>query len=431
MDLRFVLHTGGIALGLTLVLALAACDKKEPLPPRETVRPVKMTTVGRGGAASRSLPGRVEADRKADLSFRVGGPLVAVPVEEGQQVDRGQLIARIDPRDFRTRVERTLGALREAEAQLKAMKAGARAEEIRALEAAVSAARAQLTNAEAQYQRYKDLYVKRQVSKAEFDRYRTGRDVARAQLRTAEENLSVGMTGARPEDIEAMQSRIQGLRAQLRDTRNALADTELRAPFAGVITRRYVDNYQEVRPLQRVVTLQDLSRLEVVVQVPESVVAAVRSEGEGRLQAFASFSTAPGERFPLTLKEYAAQADPDTQTYEVTLVMERPEGLTLLPGMTATVTVTTPDEQGAAGPISVPATAVGAGDDGSPRVWVVDPDAMTVEPRKVVTGGLGEGGTVEIVFGLQPGERIAVTGVELLRAGMKVRDLGELEGYGR
>ncbi len=429
MDHRFISRTGGIALGLAL--ALTACNKEEPPPPRETVRPVKMLTVGRGETAARTLPGRVEADRKADLSFRVGGPLVELPVEEGQQVDKGQLIARIDPRDFRTRVERTLGTLREAQAQLKAMQAGARAEEIRALEAAVSAARAQLTNAEAQYQRYKGLYVKRQVSKAEFDRYRTARDVARAQLRTAEENLSVGMTGARPEDIEAKQSQIQGLRAQLRDARNALADTELRAPFAGVITRRYVDNYQEVQPRQPVVTLQDLSRLEVVVQVPESVMAAVRNQGEGRLRAFASFSTAPGRRFPLALKEYAAQADPDTQTYEVTLVMDRPEGLTLLPGMTATVTVTAPDEQGGAGPITVPATAVGVGDDGAPRVWVVDPDAMTVSPRKVVTGGLGEGGTVEIVSGLEPGERIAVTGVDLLREGMEVRDLGDLEGYGR
>ena len=128
-----------------------------------------------------SLPGQARASQRVDLSFKVSGPLVELPAEEGQEVKQGQLLARILPRDF----------------QINLDQANARAIE-----------------AERQYDRYKELYVRKQVSKAEFDSYKASRDVAAAQLE---------------------------------DAQNALKDTYLKAPFAGVVAKRYVENHQEIQ----------------------------------------------------------------------------------------------------------------------------------------------------------------------------------------
>ena len=99
---RPLLLLAGAAASLAL-----ACSEPEVVEAPPVVRPVKLLAVGGGpgapgpGTAERSFPGRVEAANQVDLSFRIGGPLVALPAREGQQVRRGQLLARVDPRGCR------------------------------------------------------------------------------------------------------------------------------------------------------------------------------------------------------------------------------------------------------------------------------------------------------------------------------------------
>ena len=418
-----------LSLALFLLLGTSSCGRKKEEPPvREVVRPVKMLTVAAAGSGRAvSYPGRVRASQRVELSFKVSGPLVELPAEEGKASEKGALLARIDPRDFETRITGIESRISEAKAQLEAMETGARPEDLRILEAEVAAAEALTLNAEQQYGRYRDLYVKRQVSKADFDRYKSEYDMARAQLNTSVQNLEKGRTGARKEDIDAQKARTRGLEADLKGARDALEDTYLRAPFDGLVAKRYVDNYTEVRAKDPIVSFQDVSRVEVLVDVPEMTMAMI-GQG-GKMTATAEFASAPGRRFELVLKEYATTADSRTQTYQIVLEMPQPKGVDILPGMTATVAGWA--DAGGSVAVIVPAVAVFASETGVSQVWVIDGESMTVSVRRVTTGELTGSDEIEIVDGVETGETVAVTGVTRLREGDRVRDLAEMEGYGK
>lgn len=412
--------------------AMTACGKKEEETVKEVVRPIKMLTIAEAAKGTiQKYPGRVRADRRVDLAFKVAGPLLELPVEEGQFLEKGKLIARIDPRDFKTDLARVESDIKRAQSQLEAMQAGARPEDIEILKAEVEATKARLLNAEQQYQRYRELFVQRQVSKADFDRYKSERDVARAQLNTARQNLEIGQRGARKEDIDAKKAEIRGLQARGKRMQDAVKDTYLKAPFTGVIAKRYVENFEEVRAKQAIVSLQDISKLEILIDVPENVMAGIREKGGRTGTAVAEFTTAAGQKFPLELKEFSTEADPMTQTYRVTLLMEQPEGVNILPGMTAIVTGTTYLDEVSAEQFVIPAIAVFSDQTGNPFVWIIDPKTMTVSKRAVKTGELTGKDGMYIEDGVKPGETIAVSGVSQLREGMQVSDLSKLEGYKR
>jgi RND family efflux transporter MFP subunit len=143
----------------------------------------------------------------------------------------------------------------------------------------------------------------------------------------------------------------------------------------------------------------------------------------------AEISSAPGRKYPVRIKEVAQVADPATQTFPVRFEMKPVSGVTILPGMTATVTVSYRRPRPRGNPILVPVSAVCKQDTGGQVAWVVEPDEI-VRPRPVRLGA-ARGDDVEIVDGLNPGDRVVVAGTTFLRDGMKVRDLGEALGSAR
>ena len=350
-----------------LGFSVSGCGKKkEAVEVKEVARPVKLLTVeGKSSGKEVKYPGRVRASQRVDLAFQVAGPLIELPVTEGQSVKKGEIIARILPRDFETEI---------AKAKAKAL------------------------DAEQQFQRYRDLYVKKQVSKADFDKYKSQADIAKARQKETEDTLS---------------------------------DTYLRAPFTGVIAKRYVENFEDVQAKAPIVSIQDISEIEVLVDVPESVMVTLK-QGAKKV-AVAEFAAAPGKQYPLSLKEYSTEADPRTLTYQVTLLMTQPEDITVLPGMTANVIGTTETDQTevTTSIITIPAAAVFADETGSSHVWTVNRETMTVNSRQVETGSLTGAADISIISGIEPGETIAVTGVTQLRENMKVSNLADQEGYSR
>ncbi|MGD8628791.1 MAG: efflux RND transporter periplasmic adaptor subunit, partial [bacterium] len=216
-------------------------------------------------------------------------------------------------------------------------------------------------------------------------------------------------------------------KARLDNAEANLGYTYMRAPFGGVIGDRYVENYEEVSANQVICSLHDLSNLDIVVDVPEQMIVNVRRSAEAHIDVVARFQTAGDREFPVRFREVAAQADPATQTYEVRLTMPSPEGLSILPGMTAEVVART--MRGGAGKDTgfvIPASAVFASDTGETQyVWVVDPDDMTVHRREIAVGEVtGEGG-IAVRGGLEAGERIVVAGVSHLEEGRQVRLMEE------
>ncbi|MBP5212833.1 MAG: efflux RND transporter periplasmic adaptor subunit [Pyramidobacter sp.] len=312
---------------LTLVLfMLPACacfaGAKAPVP----VRVVRAEASGPGEV--RHYYGAVQGSRRVNLSFRVPGPLVEFPVEMGARVKKGQLLGRIDPRDYRTR-------LAEARSQM-------------------SQASARHSQALSNFRRYEELYRKQAISQAQYDQFRTALDVARSALRTAEAGVSAAQ--------------------------NALADTELRAPFAGVIVARLVENYQDVQAKQPVVSLQNLENVEIVVRVPEEDIAnlAVTQSGMSAQKVSAAVGLAlrvtidalPGREFTASFKEIGTQSDPRTHTYPGTVVMPQPENARILPGMTVLVTATLPAQTPTAeNGFAVPLEALCGNVRGEKYVW--------------------------------------------------------------
>ncbi len=423
---RHVLWTfGSLVAGIAILLVLSGCGKEEEVTKEPALRPVRTVVLAEAvQGRRRTFPGRAEAVHWADLAFRVDGPLVAFPVVEGQQVKKGELLAQIDPRDYKVQLASITSALNEARANLRAMRV-ARPEDIRKFEAALAAAKADLLNAEADYQRFRLLYLSDNASKADLDERRAARDIAQASVKSAEQQLRIGRRGERKEDIDAQEARIQGLQAERRDALNAFNDTSLRAQFDGIVATRYVKNNTNVKAKQPILLLQDTSEIKIKIDVPESVMATSPAD----VQVLASFANYPGREFPATLREFSTEANPQTQTYEVTLIMPQPKDVRVLPGMTAQVTVVfLADGAGAPRAFRIPVAAVAADEQGQSYAWVVDPEHWTVHKRPVKVGEIAKGGHIEVLEGLKAGERIVAAGAKWLIEGQKVREMVKTGG---
>jgi RND family efflux transporter MFP subunit len=347
-----------VVVAATIAAGIAGCGDKERESPGPVVRPVKtaVATGLRGGEFT--FPATVEAGRKMLVSFRVPGRIVELPVKEGEDVKKGQLIARLDPNDYQL---------------------------------AVDEARADFTRAEADFERYTTMYEKDAVPRADLDQKRSERDIARARREEAQKNLEY---------------------------------TYLRAPFDGTIGNRFVENYMDVTAQEQIVDLNNTDTVEIQVDAPESLVSSLRQyEGQLDVKIHAEFASATGKQYDLSLKEIATRADPQTQTFRITLEMPKPDDITLLPGMSATVRLTATPKAGVDidAPVTVPAIAVvGDGADEN-YVWVVDTGDMTVHRVNVVVGALQGADEIRIEEGLAGGEIVVVAGMKTLSEGKKVR----------
>jgi RND family efflux transporter MFP subunit len=375
----------------------------------------------------RIFPGKVEASKKAELAFQVPGLLVKFPVKEGGRVKKGDLIGQLRQDEFRARLQALQGDLDRARAALQALRAGERPEERLRREAQVRAAEAKLANARTEHDRDRRLFSSRALSREDLERSQTALRVAQEEYEAARQVLEKGAM-AREEDIQAKEAAVRGLEGRVVEAHIQLDDCTLRAPYDGVIAKRFVEQNQNVRAKEPVVQFQDVDEIRVAVDVPESVMSAEVRRAD-IVQILAEFSGAPGLQFPVEIKEVAQQADPTTQTFTVRAGMQSPPDLKLLPGMTAAVTLTYRRARVLGGRTLVPISAVFKEPTGEQVVWVLGTDQSVT--RRPVKLGAATGGQVEVVDGLGPGERIAVAGVAFLREGMKVRDLGDALGGGQ
>ena len=184
-----------------------------------------------------TLYGNVDI-RQARLGFRVGGRIAEVLVDEGDRVEAGQLLARLDAGPAED-------AVRAAEAQVAGLKAvldklvaGPRPAEIEQARGAYVERQADLENAELAFERQNQLRPSGAASQANLDQATAARDMARARVESARAALRLLEEGTRPEDIAAARANLDAAEASLAAARTGLADTELRAPSAGVILSR-------------------------------------------------------------------------------------------------------------------------------------------------------------------------------------------------
>ena len=199
--------------------------------------------------------------------------------------------------------------------------------------------------------------------------------------------------------------------------------TYLKVPFDGVVVSTYAKNFEFVQAKQSIVRIVDNSRIEMVINIPESLISMVPQAKNIEVV----FDPFPDRKIPAEIKVIGTEASRTTRTYPVTLIMDQPEDINILPGMAgkATGEPATDDMSKLAIGKQVPITAILSPDDiDKTYVWIIDEQSNSVSKREVTTGKLTDTG-IMVTDGLEAGERIATAGVNYLREGMEVRILEE------
>jgi multidrug efflux pump subunit AcrA (membrane-fusion protein) len=405
-------------VALAFSLLCAGCGEEETQEPLS--RPIRAIRIGDEEAfTGRTFPGTAEAVEAVDLSFRVGGPLVNFPGKElGKQVNKGDLLAEIDTRDFQLRLLDTQAALAKAESELEGMRK-ARPEEIEKLKAELERAEAAAQFARVEYERFLSLKGTVAASKSEVELAEARSRLADADVAAARESLRIGEEGARPEDIKAKESQIKSLEAAVQKANDDLTDTKLTAPFSGSVSAAYVDNFQVVQPKESIVRLVNTSELEIRVDIPENLIALIPTVQE----TFVTIQAFPDLKIPARIAEIGTEASPTTRTYPVKLRFTPPEGVGIRAGMTGIVSGRGDPAKVISSPGHVIPTAAIFDREGKRMVWVYDPTSKTVQSREVNVLGTTPFGIN--VSGVEVGEWVVNAGVHYLDENQTVRLLTE------
>jgi HlyD family secretion protein len=219
----------------------------------------------------------------------VGGRIIDLKVAEGDRVVPGDIIAQLDTADVKLALARAAAERQGADAQLRLLLAGARAEDIRqaeaqraATEADLAAARQELASAERDFQRFEALIAANSGAQKPRDDAATRRDVARDRIRAAEERVRAAAegvarlkAGARREEIDGARARLAGVDAQIATLEKSLRDATVTAPAGGMVTQKLVDQGELVAPRTPMVVIADVDRVWANVYVDEPFVPRV------------------------------------------------------------------------------------------------------------------------------------------------------------
>ena len=347
---------------ITLFAAtLAGCGEHEEPAPLE--RPVRAVTVERGAEGETvSLTGQIRATDQVSLAFRVDGRIVERPVNVGDIVAAGQVIAKLDPLNQEN-------SLRSAQANL-------------------SSAEAQLTQARLAFGRQEKLLKDGWTTRAKFD------DVDQA--------------------LTSAKAQVDSAQAQLRIAQDQLSYTVISADTPGTVTAVGAEPGEVVRAGQMVVEIAYQDGRDAVFDVPEQLIRTGPRDPLVRV----ALTNDPTVRVMGRVREVAPQADAATRTFQVKVgLIDPPEAMRLGATVTGSVALNAPEG------IELPASAL-MQVEGRPAVWIVDSQNLTVSLRNVEVLRF-DSATVVVSNGLDAGERVVTAGVQVLRPGQKVRLLGD------
>jgi membrane fusion protein, multidrug efflux system len=390
-----------IRLGLAplVLLLLTGCGNTEAKLPAKTDEAPAPIVVSVATAHERALPttldvtGTLMADAQTDIASEIEQRVVEILVERGQYVAAGQVVARMDDQDARNQ-------LREAEAveaQIRerlGLNNGQDFDPMKTPE--VRQARATMERAEADYKRFVQLLDEGAVSRAEHDLRRADSLAAKAQHDTA---------------VNQMRQTYQSLLAQkvrVAMARKAVEDTVIRAPWSGVIAEKAANAGRYTKKGDRIATIVRIDPLRIELTVPEGAVASVR---KGQKVSFAVQSYAD-RKFEGTIAYVGPAVRTDSRALVVEAIVPNAKGL-LQPGLFATAHIELPAGRPS---VIVPAAAV-RNDGGVSKVFVAMNDRAEV---RIVQIGRDVGGSVEILRGLQTGERVVSRQVDGLADGSPI-----------
>ena len=416
-----------ILLIVAFVLALAAFGYIFLFSGVKTISAASVTTDTGTASAGESVltaSGYVVAHHKIAVGAKVMGRVAWIGVEKGDLVQAGQVLVRLEDSEFTAQVNQAKANLAAAQARLDQLQSGSRPQEKLKDKAAVIQAEANLKTAEADYQRASTLYRSGVASKAELDHATAQRDTAAALLESARQSSAMTDIGPRHEEIRAAAAQVQQMKAALDYAQTQLAATEIKAPVAGTVLQRIVERGEMVSPSAfgdagartSVVDLADLTDLQIELDISQTDFARLKMGQRAEVipEAF------PNLRYTGFIAEIAPEANRAKSTVQVKVKVENPDEQ-LRPEMNARVNFLADKPSGnEAKPVArvlVPKPAVLKKDGGS-FVFVIK--GNRVEQRTIRQGD--ESGDAYVVLdGLSGTETVAITGVDKLRDGDRVK----------
>src|ERR671930_1617818 len=294
------------ALVLAASVAFAACSRSESKADAagneakggrragagEAAQPVVAVTTAK--AVAREVPSYIQAtgsliaDESSDVAPQTSGQVVATPVNVGAFVRQGDVLARLNQRDAALRLQQAqagvaqaVAGVRQAEARIGLQPGGSfdasTIPEVRSANAALEQAEANLRLAEANERRYRELVQTGDVAMSVYDQYRTQRDTARAQVNNARQQLETAINVARQSNqaVQTAEAQVEAARSAVAIAQKALADTIVRAPYAGYVSSRPVAVGEYVTPASVVATVLRTNPIKLDMQVPEADVPFV------------------------------------------------------------------------------------------------------------------------------------------------------------
>ena len=327
-------------------------------------------------AHQREYSGVIVARRLSDVGFEHGGKVLTVAVDDGAVVPAGQVLAALDTRQLDAERDQVAGQLREARARLSLLQEGPRDETIAAARSEVDRLEAMARLQTNNLSRREQLWKSQSVSLEEVDQARTNLDAVSAQLSAARHQLDELLTGTRPEDIAAQEAVVAQLEAAARAMEVRFEDSVLRAPFAGTVAKRFVDEGRVVTAGTPIVRIVEDRRLEAQIGVPPDL---ARHLNEGRTYVI----HCDDDDYQATLRAVLPELNARTQT-RLAVFDLLPTERTPAVGELARVSLTREvDCDG----YWIPATSVQRGERGLWSVFALaesaDTDRATVERRDV------------------------------------------------
>lgn len=393
-----------------------------------SVAPVVMRETG--AASVLTGAGYLAAERMATLSARVLGRIVFLPVDVGDRVRAGDVIARLEDAEYRAREQRAQAELTATRSVLARLTAGSRPEEIRQAEARAAAEQASLAVAERNYRRSDELFRQGFFAAASWDTALGAFETAQARVREAQEALRLARIGPREEEIAEARARERAATAELELARTQIGYTVIKAPFDGTIIDRKAQVGDVLFPAEAelglpgrltqitarrgsaIVRLADMRELNVEVDLNESDIGKI-SIGQA---AMVVPDTAPDRKYDARVTRIYPLADRQKKTIQVKLRVEKPDDA-LRPEGGARVTFYADAAKQEEPVLLVPKAAVQKR-NGESEVFVLREDRVQ---RRAVVLGREEGNHIAVKSGLRRGERVIVKGAEELKDGDRVR----------
>lgn len=429
-------------LALAVLLATSGCGRSQQAAGNRTTTTTETTRTeegARGGApvavtttkaVARQVPayvlatGSLTANETSDVAPQTSGQVVATPVSVGAFVRQGTVILRINDRDARLRLQQAQAGVlqaqagvRQAEARLGLRPGGnfdaSAIPEVRTASANLEQAQAELRLAEANERRYRELVETGDVAVSIYDQYRTQRDTARARVNSVRQQLETEINTARQSNqaIQSAEAAVASARSQVAIAQKAVADTTVRAPYAGFVSNRPVAVGEYVTPASAVATVLRTNPIKLQLQVAEADTPFIM-QGMGVSLEVEAYGD---RKFAGVVAAVNPAIDPASRAATVEVDVENSDNA-LRVGMFATARIV---RQGASTSVFVPRSAVfGDQNTQSYRVFVIQGD---VAKLRVVQIGTEEGDTVQILSGVNADEIVATSNLEQLYEGAQVK----------